>query len=437
MIAGHWGVIARRCIVMPGVAVLTWVGCSEPAPTALDRDTAPVVSWVIDAGNAGDATDLRVRLRPPVSRSSGVTGFRVFLVAEADDAAFDETTAEQAPKGSFLELPPCLRGDTTVVFGASTSTTGGDPIGNGERYVVRAQALLGPESASVLSAGVSVALEHADIVETIAWFPGGTGGLEIDAAGNVYAADFGASLDGPPGSVIRKVSPEGVVEVWAEGLVGASGNALASNGDLFQSNIAGASVSRITPDGETSTFAQGLEGGPVGIAVSPGDTLHVVNCGRGQIHRISPDGQNTVWVRDPLLRCPNGITLADDGNFYVANFDDGAVLRVTPDGDVSVLTTLPGGNLGHLLFGNGVLYVVARGAHQIYQVTLEGRATLLAGSGTRGALDGTAVDAQLSLTNDLALSPDGRRLYFNDVVPTTGNPRTISPTRLRAVVFAR
>jgi len=108
-----------------------------------------------------------------------------------------------------------------------------------------------------------------------------------------------------------------------------------------------------------------------------------------------------------LFNCPNGITLASDGNFYVANFLNGDVLRIAPDGTVSRHVTIEGGNNGHILFGNGVLYVVARLANRLYEVTLDGQTTLLAGSGARGRRDGAARDAPLSLTNDVALSPDG------------------------------
>ena len=63
-----------------------------------------------------------------------------------------------------------------------------------------------------------------------------------------------------PGDKVFKVTPEGVVSVFATGLVGASGNAFDSQGNLFQSNIGAASISKIAPDGTVTPFSNtGLE----------------------------------------------------------------------------------------------------------------------------------------------------------------------------------
>jgi len=174
---------------------------------------------------------------------------------------------------------------------------------------------------------------------------------------------------------------------------------------------------------------------PVGIAIGAGANLYVANCGDNTIRKVLPEGSTMPFAESPLLNCPNGITLAADGNFYVANFSNGDVLRVTPDGTVSRFVTIEGGNNGHILFGSGVLYVVARSANRLYQVTLDGEATVLAGSGARRLCDGAASDAGLSLTNDIALSPDGTILYFNDVASTGTGFSVISPVVVRALIF--
>ncbi len=278
-------------------------------------------------------------------------------------------------------------------------------------------------------------------VETLAGpLDAGSGGMDIDAAGAVYMADFGTTLQGPPGPNVWKIEPDGQATIWATGLVGASGNDFDSRGNLLQSNIGAGTISRIAPDGSLTPFASGLRA-PVGIETVEGDTAYVVECGAGRISKVAPDGTASIFVADSLLRCPNGITRAGDGNFYVANFNNGDVIKVTPTGASERFVTLPGGNNGHILFGNGVLYVVARAANQIYQVDLDGTMTLLAGSGEQGLADGPALEATLSLTNDLALSPDGTTLYFNDVGPgedgtfVKDDGRTIAPTFVRKLVL--
>ena len=261
----------------------------------------------------------------------------------------------------------------------------------------------------------------------------GSGGMEVDAEGNVYTADFGATLSsGPPGTRVWVATPDGELRVFAEGFRGASGNTIGPDGWFYQSDIAGNTISRVSPDGTVEKFVTSGVRNPVGI-VFDGDELIVANCGGNSLSRVAPDGTAELWVKSDLLRCPNGITRAPNGDLYVANFMDGNVIRVTPGGEASVFATLPGNNNGHILYGNDVLYVVARGNHQIYELTLTGELTLIAGSGARGLDDGPALEATLSLPNDVALSPDGRILYWNDVGVTTNDPQTLTPTFIRYV----
>lgn len=262
----------------------------------------------------------------------------------------------------------------------------------------------------------------------------GSGGLEVDAEGNVYTADFGATLSsGPPGTRVWKATPTGEVSVFAEGLAGASGNTLGPDGWFYQSNISGNTVSRISPEGVVEPFVTEGVRNPVGLVFDQDGQLIVANCGGNSLSRVSSDGTAEVFTDTDLLRCPNGITLASDGHLYVANFANGDVVRVSPDGAATRFATLPGNNNGHIVFGNGVLYVVARGNHQIYELTLDGELTLIAGSGNRGLDDGPADAATLSLPNDVALSPDGRILYWNDVGVTGPDPQTLTPTWIRYV----
>ena len=265
---------------------------------------------------------------------------------------------------------------------------------------------------------------------------GGAGGIEVDAKGLVYCADFGSRL-GPGstgGTKIFRIDPKtGAAEIFAKGLRGASGNAIGPKGDFFQSNIGAGSISRIKPDGTSSVFLKENLRSPVGIAIDKKGVLFVANCGSNTILKVTPDGESEVFASGPLLSCPNGLTLDDKRNLYVSNFSNGDVLKVTPRGKVAKLATLPGNNNGHLAHHDGHLYVVARGAHQVYRVSLKGEVELFAGSGKRGRDDGPALEATFSFPNDLAFSPDGKTLYLNENASLSEPSSTLAPMIVRRI----
>lgn len=267
----------------------------------------------------------------------------------------------------------------------------------------------------------------------------GTGGLEVDAEGFVYSADFGSRLGrgSTGGTKVLRLDPEsGEAQVFVDGLRGASGNAIGPDGAFFQSNIGGNTITRVAPDGTASVFLREGLASPVGIAIDGEGVLFVANCGSNSIVAVTPDGETLVLASDPLLACPNGITLDEGHNLYVANFNNGDVIKVSAVGEVSRLTTLPGSNNGHLVYREGSLYVIARGAHQVYEVSLTGEVELLAGTGARGHHDGPALEATFSYPNDLSFSPDGKILYVNETAPTQGPHTVLTPTTVRRIRLA-
>lgn len=278
-------------------------------------------------------------------------------------------------------------------------------------------------------------LEAASVETLTGELDGGTGGISVDSDGNIYVADFGSRLSGggTVGSKVFVITPDGEARVFADGFRGASGNEFDSKGNFFQSNISASVISKITPDGDMTEFASEGISTPVGIASDDDDNLFVANCGNRSIQKLTPDGVSTRFVSDPLLNCPNGIVFDDHGNLYTANFGNGDVIKITPDATVSRLATLPGNNNGHLIHHDGFLYVIDRGGHQIYSVSLTGEIELFAGSGDRGRDDGDPMLATFSYPNDIGISPDGKTLYVNEVAGATGPHTVLSPMVVRAI----
>ena len=109
------------------------------------------------------------------------------------------------------------------------------------------------------------------------------------------------------------------------------------------------------------------------------------------------------------------------------------MIKSTPRGEVSVLATLPGNNNGHIVYVDGVLFVVARAAHQIYEVSMSGEMKLFAGSGEKGGADGPRLEASFCFPNDIAISPDGKTLYVNEVADESTDGMKLARTRVRTI----
>src|SRR5438477_1806183 len=236
-----------------------------------------------------------------------------------------------------------------------------------------------------------------------------TGGVTVDALGNIYVADFG--------EIVWKITPEGKRDIFASGLYGASGNAIDNEGNLLQSNFYADSITRIDRKGQTQPFATTGLSGPVGIAINKqtGD-VYVANCRSNSIAKIAKDGAVSSFAKSDLFKCPNGISFDREGNLYVVNFRDNKMLKVDPKGSVTLFATVSEKGLGHLCFKEDRFYVTAFESHEIYEVTLDGTVRRILGNGTRGIVDGAAAKARLSFPNGIASSPWGRRLYINEYV---------------------
>lgn len=260
----------------------------------------------------------------------------------------------------------------------------------------------------------------------------GSGGLTLDDNGFIYVADFGDQINNADGTTVSKVDPNtGIVTEFANGLKGPSGNTFAKNGNLIQANIRGNFISEVTPNGEVTTLTdQGIRA-PVGVAFDKNDNLYVCNCGGGSIRKITPDGTSTFLTVDSRLSCPNGMTVDNNDNLYVANFNNSNILKITLDGTVEIFATLPGNNNSHLVFGNGVIYALSRGLNKLYEITIAGEVSIIAGSGESGNLDGSGETASFFIPNGIGISNDGNKIYIVSRLVGVGPP--LNPVVVRVI----
>ena len=73
----------------------------------------------------------------------------------------------------------------------------------------------------------------------------------MDAAGNIYGSRY-------TGSRVYKVTPDGVVSVYAQGIVSPNGLAIDSNGILYVADNQGNKIYKITSDSTKTQYGPNL-----------------------------------------------------------------------------------------------------------------------------------------------------------------------------------
>ena len=201
---------------------------------------------------------------------------------------------------------------------------------------------------------------------------GEAAGIAVDAASNVYVADF-------CNSTIRKITPAGVVTTLAgtagvpgsadgtgaparfnlpQGLaVDAAGNVYVgdTNNSTIRKMTAGAVVTTLAGTAATSGSADGTGAAasfhnPNGVAVDAAENVYVVDSGNSTIRKITPAGVVTTLAGTAgvtgsadgagaaaSFNLPDGVAVDAAGNVYVADTGNATIRKITPAGVVSTL----------------------------------------------------------------------------------------------------
>jgi sugar lactone lactonase YvrE len=181
----------------------------------------------------------------------------------------------------------------------------------------------------------------------------GPAGVAVDATGNVYVADFNNNL-------IRKIAPGGIV-----------------------TTLAGSSAGKANGTGTAATF-----NGPRGVAVDAAGNVYVADANNNLIREITPAGVVTTLAGTgaagntsgaaaaSTFHYPSGVTVDAAGNVYVADavnnlireISNGTVTSVAGSGYLSITGPF-NAPVSVTVDANGVLYVANDYGNVIQKVT--------------------------------------------------------------------
>jgi len=236
-------------------------------------------------------------------------------------------------------------------------------------------------------------------------------GLAMDAAGNLYVADYQSSR-------VRKIDSSGIITTVVGG-----GSIPPVNGTLAtQAALTNPAALAFDPSG--NLLVADRQGSRL-WRVTAG--IMTLVAGNGQKNFSGDGGPAT----SAALNLPDGLAVAPDGTIYIADDNNGRIRRVSPNG---IIDTYAGG--GANATGNGVpatsislvrpvalaldsqgnLFVADALGDRIRRIAPNGTTTIVAGTGQSGFSgdEASATSARLALPYALALDASGGNLYVAD-----------------------
>ena len=166
-------------------------------------------------------------------------------------------------------------------------------------------------------------------------------GIAVDAAGNVYTANYDSNN---VSKIIPNINDDvlGISTILGETGSGPSAIAVDADGNVYTANRNSNNVSKITPNGASSILGTTGEG-PRAIALDAVGNVYTANALASNMSKITPDGFSTTSETSQTIggSGPRGIALDAAGNVYMPNSLSNNLTKITPDGTVTILTEIP------------------------------------------------------------------------------------------------
>ena len=269
-------------------------------------------------------------------------------------------------------------------------------------------------------------------VETLISGFAANGAVSVDRDGIIYVSEYGRFVNtGGTGTRVFKVSKHGKVLDTIKGLSGPMGTTKDSKGNLYinnDNNTVRGEVLKISPTGDREVIAS-INGWPSSMAIDQNDNLYISNYTAPTVHKITPDGEVTIFAEDPRLLGGVGIDLDSKGNVIVANFYTADIYSINKNGEISLITTIPdivvqNFGIGYITVVNDFIYATGIAVNYLYKVSMDGSIETIAGNGEAAQIDGPLLEASFSNPNGIAANKYKRILYISEYTGV-GGIRTI------------
>jgi gluconolactonase len=163
--------------------------------------------------------------------------------------------------------------------------------------------------------------------------------LVFDPAGNLYVSDSGTATAGKPTGAVYRFTPDGVGEVFIEGLIFANGLALAADGQtLYVVETRDNRVLHvpILPDGRAgapTVYIDDLVSGPDGLALDVDGGLYITVTRPSRVVYVSPGGARRDILLDTegtLVKAPSNAAFGcpHRTDLYLANLFGDHIVRL-------------------------------------------------------------------------------------------------------------
>lgn len=216
----------------------------------------------------------------------------------------------------------------------------------------------------------------ASVVNTGSYTLNQPQGTAVDAAGNLYIADFGnGRVVKVPAAGAPSVVNTGSAHVW-----GTFGVAVDGAGNLFVAANSIGQVVKVTAAGVGSALNLGSYtlANALGVAVDGAGNVYIADMGNSRIVEVTAAGVPSVVKTGSLtLDQPNGVGVDSAGNLYIADTRNYRIVEVTPAGTASIAVRGISSPSGVAVDGAGNSYISFTFGANVDVVTAKGAQSVL------------------------------------------------------------